>query len=226
MPFVTQLLMVLTIIAALGAAFLLALRLFSATVVSFGAAVLITPTTSSLKLAVQRVHEASSRLYDFLGQAEFFPLFLLMATLLMYGRIRMRQVNKPNSSKVVERTAAVLALGGAILYVLTASVTAVYPLPTEVANLPTSLGRMWLPAEVVTFRDGSTRIGYVLSTKDDWTSVLKENPRTIELIRSDEVTARAICRTDSDPQGVPLISRVPSLPTLMSCPLPRPAASP
>jgi hypothetical protein len=52
----------------------------------------------------------------------------------------------------------------------------------------------WLPAENV-YVSGSPIAAYVIADDGSWTKLLTERTRTILIVRSQEITARALCRT-------------------------------
>jgi hypothetical protein len=59
---------------------------------------------------------------------------------------------------------------------------------------------MWLPPETLTRRDGRIEIGYVLDQNREWTTVLTDSTRTVRIISTPEIVARAVClRTEPVP---------------------------
>jgi hypothetical protein len=53
---------------------------------------------------------------------------------------------------------------------------------------------MWLPAEVIQTTTGATIVGYVLESRDGWTSILREQDRVVLRIRSEELQQRSLCK--------------------------------
>ncbi|MGH2788700.1 MAG: hypothetical protein ACRDJV_12490 [Actinomycetota bacterium] len=55
---------------------------------------------------------------------------------------------------------------------------------------------MWLPAENISFRDESHMVGFVLSDDRDFLAILKDQDRTVALIRIGKVQSRKICEPE------------------------------
>jgi hypothetical protein len=51
----------------------------------------------------------------------------------------------------------------------------------------------WLPAERIAIAGGDPMIGYVIAV-DEWTTIQREDDRSIILVRSEDVESRGICR--------------------------------
>jgi hypothetical protein len=57
---------------------------------------------------------------------------------------------------------------------------------------------VWLPHEILTTaKPGPQQVGYVLSDSNGWVSLLKSGERRIYRFRSEDVTARRLCRARS-----------------------------
>ena len=56
---------------------------------------------------------------------------------------------------------------------------------------------VWLPHEKLTLRGQPQMVGYVLSDSNGWVSLLRTGERRIYRFRSEDVTARALCKTGS-----------------------------
>lgn len=52
---------------------------------------------------------------------------------------------------------------------------------------------MWLPAEIVTLDSARGEVVFVLSSETDWTTLLLDEGRTIQIVRTDDVEARVVC---------------------------------
>ncbi len=65
-------------------------------------------------------------------------------------------------------------------------------LASEIARRP------WMPAEEIVFKsDGVSRVGYTLSTKDNWHIILNDVDRSIIYVRADNVATRTACKPSS-----------------------------
>jgi hypothetical protein len=53
--------------------------------------------------------------------------------------------------------------------------------------------KMWLPAERVTLASGQRMTAYVVSTSDQWTTLLRDRDRAILFVRPTEIRSRALC---------------------------------
>lgn len=62
-------------------------------------------------------------------------------------------------------------------------------------------GTMWLPAERIHRRGGTTTVGYVLDPGIVWTTVLVDSDRNIRRIPTDSVQRRVVCQLESDIDG-------------------------
>lgn len=104
--------------------------------------------------------------------------------------------------------AAVFAL---IPYFLTA-----YPAPSTQSFYASYLRQPWLTAEQITVDPSKVYQGYVLSSDDQWMTVLLYQSRTIAYFRADSVTARIVCEPPTKPTPSPLIrllnAKSPSIP--------------
>jgi hypothetical protein len=96
--------------------------------------------------------------------------------------------------------AAVFALAP---YLLTA-----YPAPHTQSFYASYLRQPWLTAEQITVDPGKTYQGYVLSSDDQWMTVLLYQSRTIAYFRADSVTARIVCAPPTTLPPPPLVRLV------------------
>lgn len=67
----------------------------------------------------------------------------------------------------------------------------------------------WLPAERITLSSKETVVGYVVSTKDDWATILVDKPRLVKNVKSDDILVREICVTTEDSNTRTTIWRLP-----------------
>ena len=93
--------------------------------------------------------------------------------------------------------AAVFALAP---YLLTA-----YPAPYAQSFYAAYLRQPWLTAEQITVDPSKIYQGYVLSSDDQWMTVLLSQSRTIAYFRADSVTARIVCAPPTKPPPPPLV---------------------
>lgn len=86
-------------------------------------------------------------------------------------------------------------------------------------ELRTQLAKPYLPAENISIKNQSSPVsGYVLDVNDQWTTILDEKTRRVEILKTDSVTGRAICTTQIDKglsPRVPLVT--PAKASLPSC---------
>jgi hypothetical protein len=98
-----------------------------------------------------------------------------------------------------------------------------YPLPHRSDYYATALYQPWLTAEWINLAAGHSDYGYVLSTDDDWFTVLLAQKRTIIYIPASDVTGREVCQPALQDQPPPyaLLVRVfyHAPERLPSCPL-------
>jgi hypothetical protein len=96
-------------------------------------------------------------------------------------------------------------------YLLTA-----YPAPRAQSFYASYLRQPWLTAEQITVDPSKIYQGYVLSSDDQWMTVLLYQSRTIAYFRADSVTARIVCESPAKPPPPPLIrllnAKSPALP--------------
>lgn len=99
----------------------------------------------------------------------------------------------------------------------------IYPLPLNNANdyYSNLIRQPWLPAVRITRYSGRTMIGYTLSTNDKWFIILLANSRTIRYIHTDNVARQRICQTGTSQANTPLLTLIPTIPTLPMCEVPR-----
>jgi hypothetical protein len=88
-------------------------------------------------------------------------------------------------------------------YLLTA-----YPAPQTQSVYASYLSQPWLTAEQITVDPSKIYQGYVLSSDDQWMTVLLYQSRTITYFRADSVTARIVCAPPTKPPPPPLIRLV------------------
>jgi len=90
-----------------------------------------------------------------------------------------------------------------------------YPAPSR-QTLASYLRQPWLTAEQITVDPSKIYQGYVLSSDDQWMTVLLYQSRTIAYFRADSVTARIVCEPPAKPSPSPLVRLInaesPSLP--------------
>lgn len=80
-----------------------------------------------------------------------------------------------------------------------------YPAPSTQNFYASYLRQPWLTAEQITVDPSKIYQGYVLSTDDQWMTVLLYQSRTIAYFRADSVTARTVCESPAKPPPSPLI---------------------
>lgn len=88
-------------------------------------------------------------------------------------------------------------------YLLTA-----YPAPRTQSFYSSYLRQPWLTAEQITVDPSKIYQGYVLSSDDQWMTVLLYQSRTIAYFRADSVTARIVCAPPTKPPPPPLVRLV------------------
>jgi hypothetical protein len=93
----------------------------------------------------------------------------------------------------------------ATLLVLAPYLFLAYPAPSTESFYASYLRQPWLTAEQITVDPGEIYQGYVLSSDDQWMTVLLYQSRTIAYFRADSVTARVVCESPAKPPPSPLI---------------------
>jgi hypothetical protein len=58
---------------------------------------------------------------------------------------------------------------------------------------------VWLPAERIVLVGRAPMTAYVVNETTDWATVLVNSDRTIEIVKTSEISARAVCRPQSQP---------------------------
>jgi hypothetical protein len=64
---------------------------------------------------------------------------------------------------------------------------------------------VWAPAERLQFSDGSSRVAFVMSVDETWTTLLTYPDRSVLRVRSDLVTERAICQRGPSVNAAPTL---------------------
>jgi hypothetical protein len=95
---------------------------------------------------------------------------------------------------------ACVAVFALIPYLVTA-----YPTPSTQSFYASYLRQPWLTAEQITVDPSKIYQGYVLSSDDQWMTVLLYQSRTIAYFRADSVTARIVCAPPAKPPPPPLV---------------------
>lgn len=67
----------------------------------------------------------------------------------------------------------------------------------------------WLPAEKITLSSREVVTGYVVSTKDDWATILIHKPRLIKNVQSSDIEERETCVTTEDSNSRLTIWKLP-----------------
>lgn len=99
------------------------------------------------------------------------------------------------------------SMAGTILIALVSLVIVLnftFPFQQPVSSIPARARDMWLPTEEISTPEGDT-VGYVIGTSFGWMTVLKEDDRTVIVLRSDDVSRRSVCRI-GPPSGLPLVA--------------------
>jgi hypothetical protein len=77
---------------------------------------------------------------------------------------------------------------------------------------------VWLPTEVISTDDlKDPVVGYVLATEDGWTSVLRDEDRSVLRFKSQTVTDRVICTPASQSHGRSLVELLLDPSIVVSC---------
>jgi hypothetical protein len=93
----------------------------------------------------------------------------------------------------------------AALFALAPYLLTAYPAPRMQSYYASYLRQPWLTAEQITVDPSKIYQGYVLSSDDQWMTVLLYQSRTIAYFRADSVTARIVCEPTTTPPPSPLV---------------------
>lgn len=103
-----------------------------------------------------------------------------------------------------------------VVFALIPYLVTAYPTPSTQSFYASYLRQPWLTAEQITVDPSKIYQGYVLSSDDQWMTVLLYQSRTIAYFRADSVTARIVCAPPGKPPPSPLVRLV----NAKSAPLP------
>jgi hypothetical protein len=92
-----------------------------------------------------------------------------------------------------------------VVFALIPYLVTAYPTPSTQSFYASYLRQPWLTAEQITVDPGRIYQGYVLSSDDQWMTVLLYQSRTIAYLRADSVTARIVCAPPTKPPPSPLV---------------------
>jgi uncharacterized protein (UPF0297 family) len=165
-------------------------RLLIGSGLCFAATFLVCPTSKSLNEIRER------------GSA-FIPTFrtalLILAALVILSMIVTGILSRGSDDPTLNVFSAFLGtlglgLGGllvAFLVVLAIITFYAFPIPQEARRIPEVARKVWLPPERIGLNEANqTIVGYVLSTADDWFTILREADRTVVRIPSDDIKSR------------------------------------
>lgn len=203
LPLATQLLAFFTIGAILYNSEI-RLALLLAAMTAFAATMLVAPTKISTL-------EISPPL-EMVGTFGTWVLTLLLLVFIVGSFIRRRMKGR----QFIIGSAFIVIL---VVITVTVSTTASYalPSPSEMRHIPDVLRSVWLPAELIGTNNGSENVGYVLKTDGNWTTILWDSDRNIEIMRTSNITSRTICRMGK-PDRLPLIFvESAKIPKIKSC---------
>lgn len=93
----------------------------------------------------------------------------------------------------------------AAVFALAPYLVIAYPAPSMRGFYASYLRQPWLTAEQITVDPSKTYQGYVLSSDDQWMTVLLYQSRTIAYFRADSVTSRIVCAPPAKPSPSPLV---------------------
>jgi hypothetical protein len=182
--------------------------LLLAATIAFMATMLVAPT----KISIQEILQFSDIVVAFAAWS-----FMAFVLLLFIVGAFIRQWMK--EEKLAIAYASILGL---VAITVAVPIFADYslPSPSELRHVPDVLRRVWLPAELIGLSNGSERVGYVLKTDGNWTTILWDSDRSVEITRTSNIANRVICRIGR-PDGLPLIL-VPlaEMPKIRSCEIP------
>jgi hypothetical protein len=92
-----------------------------------------------------------------------------------------------------------------VVFALMPYLVSAYPAPSTQSFYASYLRQPWLTAEQITVDPNRIYQGYVLSSDDQWMTVLLYQSRTIAYFRADSVTARIVCESPAKPPPSPLV---------------------
>lgn len=184
-----------------------------ASALAFLAAAFVSPTPITLSEAL----EFASKEWDMLlaWVNAHLPLTTLLGVSLLL--FLAAELTGPGFYASLKTIAPIVAL------ILGPLVFQIYPLPLNNANNYYSnlIRQPWLPAVRITRYSGRPMIGYTLSTNDKWFIILLADDRKIRYIHADNVAKQRICQIGESQANVPLLTLIPTTPTLPMCEIAR-----
>lgn len=177
-------------------------RRFGLALIAAAITVVVTPAYATPRVAVQSAVYEADRLWAYLLSYDWsvvwrtYTAAVIFATLIVIFSFFGGWAGKDfvdGVLSVIGRlfTGLLFAIFG---FALLATTQIVYKTPlVDWTTISAALRQPWLPAEVLTLKSGTTRTGYVLTTKDGWFSVMNEKSRQVEFIAASEVVGRRVC---------------------------------
>lgn len=195
------------------AVLLLAFRRFVLSGLTFGAAILVTPTRLGGPEAVNAL-EADWHHLVALYHSNFLATIVILLALLLIDLSAFRLTfGRLGFTTIVLALTASAFLLPYVLYV--------YPYPHTSSYYELFMRQPWLPAERIITTPGHSVVGYVLTEDSNWMVVLQDSTRTIKYIPAGDVTSRTVCQANPENKKIPVAPLLPLLhtrpATLRSC---------
>ncbi len=172
------------------------------------------PSTSPFQLSV-----ASAREYELTGRftSAVSPDRLITVTIVLAIAFALVYVISRNTEAGSLLSIATAVIGTVALFPY---VYNVYPIPQHNSYYAEVAHEMWLPAEELALRSGQVFTGYVLTSDDDWFTVLLATKRTIVYLPTEQLVSRTVCqpKVANEPNQYPPLDRAlynppPRIPT-------------
>ncbi len=184
---------------------LLIFRRFILGFMTFGAALLISPTRLAPLTAFSRLvadwNNTVALVRHNLALSIVVLIFLIGVDLVAFRHTLGRL-------SLVAITLTLLSTAFLLPYILY-----VYPIPRTGNYYAEFMRQPWLAAERIEVRSGVSFVGYTLTEDDNWTTFLNASTRTVEYFRTDAVLSRQVCQVSSALLATPQSPLVPLLHT-------------
>jgi len=184
---------------------LLIFRRFILGFMTFGAALLISPTRLAPLTALSRLvsdwDSTVSLVRHHLLVSAVVLVFIVVIDLMAFRHTLGRL-------SLVAFTLTLISVAFLLPYIIY-----VYPVPRTGNYYAEFMRQPWLSAERIEVNSGISVVGYTLTEDDNWTTFLNASTRRVEYYRTDAVVSRQVCQVNSDLLAAPQSPLLPLLHT-------------
>jgi hypothetical protein len=175
---------------------LLLLRRFVLAALTFGAAILVSPTKLAPLMAMTALKGDWHGFVLWIGHNFFLAILFIIAIVAAEAYWLRFFYGEYGESTVTITVAAALAT-----VLLFPYISYVYPVPHLASYYEETMRQPWLPAEKFTLRSGPPFVGYALTSDQDWMVALVARTRTIWYVPANNVIGRRVCETSPSPHN-------------------------